>query len=135
MRRRAAILVVMLAGLTGCAYVSKQYHPAMPTFLVFFSPWSSTLDAGGAQTTSTAAAAALKDPDATVQVVGFASTIGSDAANQTLAQQRAAAVEAQLIADGVDASRVTAMSRGATTYQFTPQESRRVEIDIVHAGF
>jgi outer membrane protein OmpA-like peptidoglycan-associated protein len=115
-----------------CFQAISPRHADLPGLL---QPLVLDLDAGGAQTTSTAAAAALKDPDATVQVVGFASTIGSDAANQTLAQQRAAAVEAQLIADGVDASRVTSMSRGATTYQFTPQESRRVEIDIVHAGF
>jgi hypothetical protein len=27
------------------------------------------------------------------------------------------------------------MARGATTYQFSPLESRRVEIDVVKAGF
>ena len=135
MRRRAAFLCVLLAGLTGCAYVTKQYHPAMPTFLVFFSPWSSTLDGTGLSAASAAAAAAQKDPNATVQVVGFASTVGDNAANDTLSKQRAAAVQAQLVADGVDESRITTMSRGATPYQLSPQESRRVEIDIVHAGF
>jgi outer membrane protein OmpA-like peptidoglycan-associated protein len=135
MRRRAAILAVMLASLSGCAYVEKQYHPAMPTFVIFFNPWSSTLDSTGLLATSQAAAAAQKDPVAQVQVVGFASTIGTDAANDTLSQQRAAAVQAQLVADGIDPTRIVTMSRGATSYQFTPQESRRVEIDIVHAGF
>jgi outer membrane protein OmpA-like peptidoglycan-associated protein len=67
--------------------------------------------------------------------VGFASTVGADDANQSLSQERAEAVQTQLIADGVDASRVTSMARGATTYQFSPLEARRVEIDIIHAGF
>jgi hypothetical protein len=35
----------------------------------------------------------------------------------------------------VDASRVTSMARGATPYQFGPAEARRVEIDIIRAGF
>ena len=68
-------------------------------------------------------------------MVGFASTIGTDADNQTLSEARAQAVESQLVADGVDASRVTSVARGATTYQFSPLEARRVEINVVKAGF
>jgi outer membrane protein OmpA-like peptidoglycan-associated protein len=143
MPRRAALAALMMLGLTGCgifqekptSYVAQQYKPAMPTFLVFFSPWSSTLDAAGLQAAATAAAAAQKDPAATVNVIGFASTVGPEADNMILARQRADAVHGQLIADGVSPDRVIAMSRGATTYQFTAQEARRVEIDIVHAGF
>jgi OOP family OmpA-OmpF porin len=139
MRRRAALLVLALVGLSGCAevsgFVSRQYYPAQPKFVVFYSPFSSTLDENGLAVTSGAAQLALKEPTSTVQVVGFASTVGTDDANQSLSQDRAQAVEAQLIADGVDASRVTSMARGATPYQFSPSESRRVEINIVKAGF
>jgi outer membrane protein OmpA-like peptidoglycan-associated protein len=139
MRRRAALLAFALVGLSGCAdvseYVSKQYHPAQPKFVIFYSPWSSTLDENGLAVVAAAAEAALKDPDATVQVVGFASTVGASDANQQLSESRAEAVQTQIIADGVDQSRVTSMARGATTYQFSPIEARRVEVDIVHAGF
>jgi outer membrane protein OmpA-like peptidoglycan-associated protein len=139
MRRRAALLALSLVGLIGCAdvtqYVSRQYHPAQPKFVIFYSPWSSTLDEKGLAVVAAASEAALTDPTSTVQVVGFASTVGTGDANQTLSEERAAAVETQIIADGVEASRVTSMARGATTYQFSPIEARRVEIDIIHAGF
>jgi outer membrane protein OmpA-like peptidoglycan-associated protein len=139
MRRRAALLAFALVGLGGCAqvspYVPLQYYPAQPRYVIFYSPWSSTLDDKGLSVIAGAAQLALKDPDSTVQVVGFASTVGADAANQSLSETRAQAVETQLVADGLDASRVTSMARGATPYQFSPNEARRVEIDIVPAGF
>jgi outer membrane protein OmpA-like peptidoglycan-associated protein len=135
MRRRAAFLALSLIGLSGCAVVSKQYHPAEPKFVVFYSPWAATLDANGLAVVSQAAQTALKDPTATVQVVGFASTVGADDANQALSEQRASNVLNQIVADGVPAERVTSMARGATTYQLSPIEARRVEIDIIHAGF
>jgi outer membrane protein OmpA-like peptidoglycan-associated protein len=139
MRLRAALLAFALVGLSGCAdvsqFVSRQYEPAQPKFVIFYSPWSSTLDAGGLSVVSGAAQLALKEPAATVQVVGFASTVGPNDANQSLSEARAQAVESQLIADGVDASRVTSMARGATAYQFSPEEARRVEIVVVKAGF
>jgi outer membrane protein OmpA-like peptidoglycan-associated protein len=139
MRRRAALLVLALVGLSGCtqvsSFISRQYAPAQPRFVIFYSPWSSTLDETGRLVAASAARLALTEPASTIQVVGFASTVGADDANQTLSESRAQAVETQLIADGVDASRVTSMARGATTYQFSPLESRRVEIDVVKAGF
>jgi outer membrane protein OmpA-like peptidoglycan-associated protein len=139
MHRRAALLAFALLGLGGCTdvsnYVSKQYHPAQPKFVIFYSPWSSTLDEKSLAVVAAAAQAALTDPVATVQVVGFSSTIGASDANQQLSEARAEAVQTQIIADGVASSRVTSMARGATTYQFSPIEARRVEIDIIHAGF
>jgi outer membrane protein OmpA-like peptidoglycan-associated protein len=139
MRRRAALLALSLIGLSGCSstsqLLSRQYHSAEPKFIVFYSAWSSTLDGQGLAVVSQAAQAALKDPGSTVQVVGFASTIGTDVANQTLSEQRASNVMNQIIADGVPSNRVTSMARGATSYQLSPIEARRVEIDIIHAGF
>jgi outer membrane protein OmpA-like peptidoglycan-associated protein len=138
MRRRAALLAFALFGLSGCAsvsqFVSRQYYPAQPKFVIFYGPYSSALDEGGLSTVAGAAELALKEPTSTVQVVGFASAVGSDDADQGLAEARTQAVETQLIADGVDASRVTTSARGATTYQFSANEARRVEIDVVKAG-
>ncbi len=139
MRRSAAFLAFALVGLGGCAhvqqYVSRQYHPAQPKFVVLFGPDSATLDANGLATIAGAAQVALKDPVSSVQVVGFSSTVGADAASRSLSEARAEAVQTQIIADGLDPSRVTSMARGATTYQFDPNEAQRVEIDIIHAGF
>ena len=139
MRRRAALLALALVGLGGCAeanqFASRQYYPAQPKYVVFYSPWSSSLDPSSLSVVASAAQLALKEPTSTVNVVGFASTVGQDDANQSLSETRAQAVETQLIADGLDASRVTSAARGATGYQFSPNEARRVEIDIVRAGF
>ena len=139
MRRKAALLAFALVGLSGCTqvsqFLSRQYYPAQPKYVVFYSPWSTTLDENGLSVVAGAAQLALKEPASTVQVVGFASTVGPDDANQSLSEARAQAVETQLVADGVDAGRVTSMARGATTYQFSPTEARRVEIVVVKAGF
>jgi outer membrane protein OmpA-like peptidoglycan-associated protein len=139
MRRRAALLAFALVGLSGCApvshYVSRQYYPAQPKFVIFYSPSASTLDQNSLSVVAGAARLALQEPTSTVQVVGFASAVAADDATQSLSEARAQAVATQLIGDGVDASRVTSMARGATTDQFSPGEARRVEIDIVKAGF
>jgi outer membrane protein OmpA-like peptidoglycan-associated protein len=139
MRRRVALLAFSLIGLSGCStaqtLVAEQYKPAQPKFVVFYSPWSANLDGKGVSVVSQAAQAALSDPVATVQVVGFASTVGMDQANLTLSEERATNVMNQIIADGVPVSRITSMARGATTYQLDPIEARRVEIDIIRAGF
>ena len=139
MRRHAALLAFALVGLSGCAevdqFASRQYYPAQPKFVVFYSPWSSTLDPSSLSVVAGAAQLALKEPASTINVVGFASTVGPNDDNLTLSETRAQAVETQLIADCVDASRVASMARGATPYQFSPNEARRVEIDIVRAGF
>ncbi|MBW4024089.1 MAG: OmpA family protein [Proteobacteria bacterium] len=139
MRRKAAFLALALVGLSGCSpvsrYVARQYYPAQPRYVIFFSPWSSALDQNGLAAVATAASAVLKDPVSTVHVVGYTSTVGMDEATRQLAEARAEAVRNQIIADGVEESRVTSLARGATPYQFDPEEARRVEIDIVHAGF
>jgi outer membrane protein OmpA-like peptidoglycan-associated protein len=139
MRREAAFLAFALVGLSGCThvpqYVARQYHPAQPKFVVLYGPETATLDANGLATVAGAAQVALQDPVSTVQVVGYSSTVGADKASQNLSEARAEAVQTQIIADGLDPSRVTSMARGATTYQFDPNEAQRVEIDVIHAGF
>ena len=53
---------------------------------------------------------ATQDP--VVLTVGHTDSVGSDAYNQKLSAQRAQAVRAYLIAQGVEASRITAEGRG-----------------------
>ena len=80
MRRKAALLAFALVGLSGCTqvsqFLSRQYYPAQPKYVVFYSPWSTTLDENGLSVVAGAAQLALKEPASTVQVVGFASTVG-----------------------------------------------------------
>jgi outer membrane protein OmpA-like peptidoglycan-associated protein len=139
MRLRAALLAFACVGLSGCDsvqhYVSRQYYPAQPQFVIEYAPGSTTLDAAGMAAVSGATQLALKEPAATVQVVGYASADTTDPTDPSLSDTRAQAVASQLIADGLDASRVTSMARGATTYQFSPKEAERVEINVVQAGF
>ncbi len=124
MRLRAALLAFACVGLSGCDqvqhYVSRQYYPAQPQFVIEYSPGSTTLDAAGMAVVSGAAQLALKEPAST---------------DPSRSESRAQAGASQLIADGLDASRVTSMARGATSYQFSPKEAERVEINVVQAGF
>jgi hypothetical protein len=128
MRRQAALLALSLLGLSGCAgasgEVAVQYQPAVPRYIVLYAPSASGLDVQAQSLVSEAA-----------RVVGYSSTAGMDEADQQLAELRATTVMNQLVADGVPVSQVTSMARGATTYQFSPKDAQRVEIDIVHAGF
>ena len=77
-----------------------------------------------------AAAAATQNATAPVIVTGYASTVGSVAANALLSQLRAQVVDDELVADGVDAIRITHTATGPTSFVVEPVESRRVVIEI-----
>ncbi len=103
-----------------------------PKTVVFFSEWSAALDDAAMSAVASAADQAKAQPKAPVTVAGFASTIGSKEANDLLAKLRAQVVIDQLVQDGVPASRIHRVGHGATAYNFTPLESRRIEITIGH---
>ncbi len=68
----------------------------------------------------------------TVMVNGYASIEGNANANQVLSQNRAAAVANYLAGQGVSASRISAIGRGATTqFGSTYEPNRRVELTIL----
>jgi len=76
-----------------------------------------------------AAAAAKVSPTSPVRVLGYTDSAGSPGADVTLSQLRAQAVSDALVADGVEASRISHQGRGQT-HEDPGQASRRVEIDI-----
>ena len=128
MRRLAvafSLLVPMLFTFAACGE-----HPASPSFVVFFSDFSSRLDAP-AQGAVSAAAKWATVHQGPVVVIGYADPNGSPAAAYDMSHARAQAVVDQLIRDGVAASRITKEARGSTDYTLSSQESRRVEIRIL----
>ena len=75
-------------------------------------------------------------PNSTIQVIGHTDNVGNATYNLSLSRQRAAAVAAILIANGVPSSRITTIGRGedqpiaSNLSAAGRQQNRRVEIVI-----
>jgi len=83
-------------------------------------------------TQAAAVLAYLKDnPAATTAISGFNDPTGNAARNAELSKNRAQAVQAALVAAGVDKARTALVKPAeATTATLTPAEARRVEVTI-----
>ncbi len=133
---RKVLMLGLLAGLAGCAGMdSAPPTPSTPATPVFFQEWSSALDASALTAISQAAKVAIAEPGAKVIVTGAADTVGSAQANKYLSETRAQVVADQLVADGVEASRIKTKSIGETEAPgmasgAPAQFSRRVTIAI-----
>ena len=99
-------------------------------FVIYFGSWSALIQPSAQRAVAAAAAAAKRNPAATVSVTGYASTIGSSAANTLLSQLRAQIVSDELVADGIGASRIKLTAAGPTTFMVEPVASRRVVIQV-----
>ena len=123
-------MLMLLAGLGGCAAPAPQAGGAPQRYFVFFQQWSAALDDSANQVIGAAAAQAKAQPGAPVRVVGYADPTGSAQANIQLSQLRAQVVADGLATDGIGPARIARSARGATSFEGTSQESRRVEIDV-----
>lgn len=56
----------------------------------------------------------LSSSKSPVEIIGHTDSVGSDDANQTLSEERAAAVSEYLVKNGVDKSRITTSGKGAS---------------------
>jgi cytochrome c oxidase subunit 2 len=97
---------------------------------VFFPSWSALIDPAARESIAIAANWAKQHPEARLTVTGYASTIGSQAANTLLSGLRAQVVADELATDGVERTRIAIDAAGAKSFVLDAVESRRVEIAL-----
>ena len=128
MHRR--VVLAALPVLAACATANPS--PArVPRAVLFFTAESAALDENAREIVLQAAETAKANPNAAVRVRGFAAPdSGTGGLSRNLAEARSRQVADQLVANGVDRSRIRIESRGAVPFEQFPTESRRVEIII-----
>jgi OmpA-OmpF porin, OOP family len=131
MRRRLALLpMVLVAAFALAAVAGPTTAHAQQKFLVFFHAWSAELDSAAQDVVAAAANTARQNPAARIDVVGFASTVGSQRANLYLSLLRAQLISDHLVEAGVDPSRISSVGEGSVASVESAQEARRVEIVV-----
>jgi outer membrane protein OmpA-like peptidoglycan-associated protein len=128
MRRSFPFAALLLAAVLMTAGPARA--AGMERYIIFFGSWSALVGKAGKETVAAAAAAAKKDAAAPIHITGYASTVGGKEANTLLSQLRAQMVADELVADGVDKSRITLTGTGETPFVMDPVESRRVLIEV-----
>jgi outer membrane protein OmpA-like peptidoglycan-associated protein len=123
-----------LSAVAFCAAIAAQ-APAFAqapdrNFVVFFELWSGNVDAAAQGVIDKAAAAAKVASSERVVVTGTADPTGSARANALVSALRAQMVADGLVASGVSADRIDQNAYGATDYTFSGIEARRVVISI-----
>lgn len=124
--RRLLLSAVLTAATVAAAHAADPARHVV----VFFQSWSAKLDDPALQSLRNAADWAKRHPDQSLVVIGYASTVGSAAANKDLSRLRAQIVADTLAADGVPPDRIRRQSKGAVDYAMDPLEARRVEVSL-----
>ncbi len=120
---------VAAAAAVCAAAACVQSGPQVPTYVVFFTPDSTSLDASASGVLADAAAAAATVPSRKIYVAGYADAKGTPQALHDLTLRRAQAVAAGLTAKGVASSRIVLEPKGHDGGD-PGIESRRVEIEF-----
>ena len=120
-----AIAAIAVCALAACV----QYGPQQPTYVVFFTPDSTSLDASANSVIADAAAAAATVPSRKIYVAGYADAKGTPQYLHDLTLRRTQAVAAGLTAQGVASSRIVLEPKGHDGGD-PGIESRRVEIEF-----
>jgi outer membrane protein OmpA-like peptidoglycan-associated protein len=128
MRRLAALTALLALG--AC---TPPLEPAGQSFPVFFTPNSAALDNGADSAVTAAANFANHYSDKSVVVAGYSAPPGHHYVEPAdMDSQRAKAVEAQLVTDGVDPARISVHPMGAVqpAVPMSKIEVRRVDIIV-----
>lgn len=110
--------------------------PPTRTFIVFFDFDKSALTDDARAIVADAVRTARSAGFVRVLITGHTDTVGSDSYNQGLSLQRAAAVKARMMADGMDASQISIVGRSfhdplvATGPGVREPQNRRAVIDL-----
>jgi outer membrane protein OmpA-like peptidoglycan-associated protein len=105
---------------------------------VLFASGTANLNSGGDNHLVKLAVFLNKYPERTTLIEGHTDSVGSDVYNQGLSQRRADAVKSYLVAQGIDASRLTAAGKGEGSpvgdngSATGRQQNRRVEVIIAN---
>lgn len=123
--------IPLLYSVAACAAVDPE--PAGQRFPVFFTPTNATLSNGGDGVVAAAAKFANQYKDKPIVLEAYAAPPGHhyvEALN--IDSARAGSVTAQLVADGVDASRISVMPKGQVqpAVPMSKIEVRRVDIIV-----
>ncbi|GAA4046560.1 OmpA family protein [Parerythrobacter jejuensis] len=103
---------------------------------VTFATGSSSISPAFQNTLDTIADSLVRYPNSLIDVYGFTDTTGSNALNQTLSEERAAAVANYLVSRGVSRGRIATRGYGETNLRVQTGDNvaeplnRRVEIKI-----
>ena len=128
MRRLVALTALLALG--AC---TPPLEPAGQSFPVFFTPNSAALDNGADSAVTAGANFANRYSDKSVVVAGSSAPPGHHYVEPAdMDNLRAKAVEAQLVADGVNPSRITTRPMGAVqpAVPMSKIEVRRVDIIV-----
>lgn len=122
--RNVMMAVAVAAGLAACA---PRMEP-VPSYVLFFTAFSTQLDSEALQVIQDAATAARAQGNTPIAVQGYANAVGDPQTNKDLSSSRAQRVADQLVADGVPRARITLQPQ---PLQGDPGVvSRRVEIVV-----
>ncbi|HEX4158143.1 MAG TPA: OmpA family protein [Rhizomicrobium sp.] len=140
-RMASRIFLVAVAGmvLLGCQTPQQTANhtgtmtplpDAKARYVVFFTPWSSRLEAGGKTVVTAAAHRIVRDGHVRVTVIGYTDPRGTIEQDKNLSAARANTVAEALIGNGVDRNLIDVRFVGSVGYVSDSVEGRRAVITV-----